>query len=73
MNIQAEKIELAKLILETDNLNILSEIKKFLIGESKTDFWETLSQEQKDDISQGLKEIENGEVVEYNSFIEKYM
>ena len=72
MNIQAEKIELAKLILETDNLNILSEIKKFLIGESKTDFWETLSQEQKDDISQGLKEIENGEVVEYNSFIEKY-
>ena len=73
MNIQAEKIELAKLILETDNLSILTEIKKFLIGESKTDFWETLSQEQKDDIYQGLKEIANGEVVEYDAFIEKYL
>jgi len=73
MNIQAQKIELAKLILETDNLSILTEIKKFLIGEPNTDFWNTLSQEQKDDISQGLKEIENGDVVEYDTFIEKHV
>jgi len=72
MNIQAEKIEIMKLILETDNQNILESVKKMFTKNTTTDFWETLPQEQKEDVLQGLKEIENGEVVDYDDFMKKY-
>jgi predicted Zn-ribbon and HTH transcriptional regulator len=72
MNIQAEKIELVKMILETDNPNILSSIKKMLKKDSKKDFWDTLSQAQREDIMKGIEEIENGEIVDYEDFIKKH-
>ncbi len=72
MNIQAEKIELMKLILETDNPSILSSIKEILKKESKKDFWDTLPQSQKDEILKSIEEIENGEIVDYEDFIKKH-
>lgn len=72
MNIQAEKIEIMKLILETDNPNILESVKNIFKKNTTTDFWETLPQEQKEDILQGIKDIENGEVVDYEDFMKKY-
>ena len=72
MNIQAEKIELMKLILETDNPGILSSIKKILKKESKKDFWDTLPQSQKEEILKSIEEIENGEIVDYDDFIKKH-
>ncbi len=72
MNIQAEKLEIMKLILETNNPSILESIKR-LFNRSKTaDFWETLPQDQKDDIMQGIDEIKNGEIVDYEDFMKKY-
>ena len=71
MNIQAEKIELVKMILETDNPSILSSIKKILKRESKKDFWVTLPQSQREDIMKGIEAIENGEIVDYEDFIKK--
>jgi predicted metal-dependent RNase len=72
MNIQAEKIEIMKLILETDNPSILESIKGLFNRNKTVDFWETLSQDQKDDIVQGINEIENGEVVDYDNFMKKH-
>lgn len=72
MNIQSEKIEIMKLILETDNPNILESVKNIFKKDTTTDFWETLPQEQKDDILQGIKDIENGEVVDYEDFMKKF-
>ena len=50
MNIQSEKLEIMKLILETNNPRILESIKKLFNKSTKVDFWETLTQEQKDDM-----------------------
>lgn len=72
MNIQAEKIEIMKMILETDNPGILESIKKLFKKEAKVDFWETLQQEQKDEIIKGLKEIEKGDVMDYEDFMKKH-
>ena len=72
MNIQAEKIELVKMILDTDNPSILSSIKKMLKRQSKKDFWDTLPQAQKDDIMKGIEEVKNGEIVDYEDFIKKH-
>jgi predicted Zn-ribbon and HTH transcriptional regulator len=68
MNLQAEKLEVLKLLLETDNPSILSSIKKLLKREAKADFWDTLSAAQKEEILQGMAEIDRGEVVEYEDF-----
>lgn len=72
MNIQSTKIELVKLILETDNPSILASIKNLFKKSTATDFWETLPQEQKDDILQGISDIENGQVVNYDDFMKKH-
>jgi len=72
MNIQAEKIEIMKMILDTDNLSILESVKNIFKKNTTADFWETLPQEQKEDIMQGIKDIENGDIVDYEDFIKQY-
>jgi hypothetical protein len=72
MNIQAEKIEIMKMILDTDNPTILESVKNIFAKGATTDFWDTLPQEQKEDILQGIKDIENGDVVDYEDFIKQY-
>lgn len=72
MNIQAEKLEIMKMLLETNNPGILNSIRKIFEKELKVDFWENISTNQKDDILKGIEEIENGEFVDYDDFINKY-
>ena len=72
MNIQAEKLEIMRMILETDNPSILDSIKKIFMKQTKKDFWETIPKNQKEDILKGIEEIENGEIVDYEDFIKKH-
>lgn len=72
MNIQAEKIQIIKMILETDNPVILESIKNIFRKEKKKDFWNSLSISQQKEIESGITEIENGEVVDYDEFMRKY-
>jgi len=72
MNIQAEKIEIMKLILETENPSILESIRNIFNKSQTADFWETLPKEQQEDILQGIKEVEKGEVVDYDEFMSKH-
>ena len=69
MNIQAEKLEIMKLILETDNPGVLEYIKKICMKASEKDLWDTLSKDQKDEILQGIEEVERGDVVDYERFM----
>ncbi len=64
MDIQLEKLELMKLLLETDNPSILKSIKKIFQKEQK-DWWDDLSQSVKDDIEESERQIERGE---YSTF-----
>ncbi len=69
MDIQFEKIELMKLLLETENPSIIKGIKKVFQREKK-DWWDELSDEQKASIKEGEREIENGEFVTQDEFFE---
>ena len=71
MDIQVEKIEVMKLILETENPTVIESIKK-LFKKSKIDFWDNLSQDKKDDILLGINDIEEGNVIKYEDFISQY-
>ena len=62
MDIQATKIELAQLLLNTDDVSVLNKIKSIFKNEKK-DWWHELSKEQQDSIDEGFAEIDRGEFV----------
>ena len=72
MNIQAEKLALVRMILDTDNPGILASIKRIFSDSRNSDSWDSLSQSQKDEILKGIEEIENGDTVDYAEFISKH-
>ena len=72
MNIQAEKIALAKMLLETENPRIIASIKKIFSKENTSDFWNDLSAEQKEEIQKASLEIDKDEVIDYDLFMQNY-
>ncbi len=72
MNIQTQKISLAKMILETDNPMILESVKNVFVNAKQQDFWETMSDEQKLEIEIGLAEIVSEDIVEYEILMKKH-
>ncbi len=72
MDIREEKIEIVKLILETENQNILKSVKKLLSNSSDVDFWNSLSQKQKEEIASGIDDIDNGRVQAYDDIMKKH-
>jgi hypothetical protein len=61
-----------KMILETNNQDILTSIKNIFKKETSTDFWDSLSQSQKDEIQNSLEEIKNGDIVSYEEVLKKH-
>jgi predicted Zn-ribbon and HTH transcriptional regulator len=72
MNIQTEKLELMKLLLNTENPKIIQSIKRIFRKEKTSDFWDELSSEQQLEIKQGSSEIEKGNSSDYDSFMSKF-
>ncbi|WP_026978850.1 hypothetical protein [Flavobacterium tegetincola] len=71
MDIQLEKIELIKLLAETENPSIINDIKKVFQKEKK-DFYYELSDEEKQGINEGLEDIKNGRVVSYDDMKKEF-
>ncbi|SHF05770.1 hypothetical protein SAMN05444278_1372 [Psychroflexus salarius] len=72
MNIQAEKIELVKMLLDTENPRIIESIKNIFKKEKTNDFWDDFSIEQRNEIEKASREIENGEITDYETFMQKH-
>jgi hypothetical protein len=72
MNIQTQKINLAKMILETDNPTILESVKNVFEKAQEQDFWDTIPEERKQDIEKGLTEVLREETVKYESIMKKH-
>jgi DUF438 domain-containing protein len=71
MNIQAEKIELVKMLLDTENPEIIESIKNIFKKENSSDFWNELSLAEQNEIKQGIEELDNGKRVSYESVLKK--
>ena len=72
MDIHTEKLEILKLVLETDNPKILDSIKNIFKKQGTKDFWDATSKSEKEDILLGIQEIEKGEIVDYEEFMSKH-
>ena len=63
---------LHKLIVETNDLEILKKVKKyFLTINNTTDWWDAISEAEKQNIKIGLKQLDAGEKVEYKDIKQK--
>lgn len=71
MNIQAQKIELAKQLLDVKSEVILKQIKAFL-NAYKTDLWDELSDEQKASVKRAKAQLANDEGVSHKDVMKKY-
>ena len=72
MNLQAEKIELVKMLLDTENPEIIESIKNIFKKENTTDFWDELSLSEQSEIKQGIEELNKGKRVSFESFMQKH-
>lgn len=61
MNIETEKIELLKLILETEDEAIIQELK-VVFKKQEVDFWDELPDHVKAGINRGLEDVATGRV-----------
>jgi hypothetical protein len=64
MDLKAEKIELVKMILDTEDKSLITKIKN-LFKTPDVDFWETLPEHVKAGIRQGQEELRNGKFISY--------
>lgn len=63
--------ELADYILHSAKDSFIEKVKALLLKES-VDWWNDLSDEEKAEIEEGLKQIENGEVVSHESVMKQF-
>lgn len=73
MDVQAEKLELIKLLLNTDSPSIIDKVKSIFKEEVNNDFWNELSLDQQQRLEESMEQAKNGEVIAFDSFIEKYL
>lgn len=71
MDIQAEKIALMKLLLNTNNPKIIESIKQ-VFRKEKIDIWDELTTEQQSEIELGLHQINEGKVTDYDTIMKKH-
>ena len=70
MDIRTTKLELLKTILEIDNTEFIQKVADF-VKKEKIDFWDELSLSEQSEIKQGIKELDKGKRVSYDSFLKK--
>lgn len=71
MNIEATKLELMQLLLNTRKESILNKIKR-IYQEESLDWWTEMSSEEQAEVEEGLKQAENGEVVSHESVMKRF-
>jgi predicted transcriptional regulator len=64
---------LHKLIVETDDENILSKVQAYFttLKGKNIDWWDTISEQEKDAINIGLRQLENGEGIPHEEVRKK--
>lgn len=72
MDIQATKLELMRLLLNTQKEQVLQRVKEIFEKEEDVDFWDDLNEELKASIERGLSESGRGEVKSHEVVMEKF-
>ena len=72
MDIRLEKLELMKLLMETENPSVLQAIREIFQKEEK-DWWDDLTEEQQNILNESMEQYERGEFSSFNDFIKPHL
>ena len=64
MSIEAKKLELMNLLLQTQEERVLAKLKK-VFEEEETDWWNKISEEERKEIETGLNQADAGDLIPY--------
>lgn len=67
MNLQAKKLEIVQLILNTEKPALLKVIEDILKGGQHADWWDEIGEDEKCAIEQGLAEADRGELIPHEN------
>ncbi len=70
MNTQASKMELIQMIKDIESSDLIEKVKQ-LILQNRADFWDDLSDNEKEDIEKGIEDLDNNKRISYNDFLKK--
>ena len=70
MDIQTKKLDLIQWLFQLNDEQLLNKIQA--LQKEDTDFWNELSEPQRQEIMKGLGELEAGQKHDYKSIIAKY-
>ena len=71
MNIETTKLELMHLLLQTQKESLLAKLKK-VFEEEQTDWWDEMTEEEKQDIKKGLSQADEGEFVDNETVMKRF-
>ncbi|MFM7895298.1 MAG: hypothetical protein ACKO8L_05065 [Flavobacterium sp.] len=67
-----EKLELMKMLMETENPLVLQAIRKIFQKEDK-DWWDDLTEEQQNILNESMEQYEKGEFSSFDDFIKPHL
>lgn len=71
MDIQAQKINLAQKILQSNDPELLKKLEEIFLAEEKKDWFDELPLEIQESITQGLSEMESGELITHEQLVQE--
>jgi hypothetical protein len=71
MNIEATKLELIHLLLQTQKESLLVKIKK-VFDEEQTDWWDAMGPEEKQEVETGLSEADEGMLTPHKKVMKRF-
>jgi predicted transcriptional regulator len=69
MNLQAKKLELVQLILNTEKPSILRQVEE--VFKKKTDWWDEISEDERKSIEKGLAEANEGDLIPHEEVLKE--
>lgn len=71
MNLQAKKLELVQLIINTRKPLILKRVEEILKSEEEADWWDQISEAERQSIEKGLAEADRGELIPHEKVMKE--
>ena len=71
MNLQAKKLELVQLIINTKKPLTLRKVEDVLKREKESDWWDEISDAERQSIEKGLAEADNGELIPHEAVMKE--
>ena len=72
MNLQARKLELVQMILNTDQPNLLEKVSQILKQEKEAEWWDELPLSVQESVKKGMEQAKRGETRPHSEVMKKY-